>query len=56
MNIRIGQLTNDEDVELVSRVQAGLSTPGYEMGPLSERESAVAWFADKVRADLEGSS
>jgi Rieske 2Fe-2S family protein len=56
LNIRIGQLTNDEDVELVSRVQAGLSTPGYEMGPLSERESAVAWFADKVRADLEGDS
>lgn len=53
LNMKIGQITNDEDVELVSRVQAGLGTPGYEMGPLSERELAVSWFAEKVRGDLD---
>ncbi|GAB3964850.1 aromatic ring-hydroxylating dioxygenase subunit alpha [Actinoallomurus acanthiterrae] len=52
LNIRIGWITNDEDVELVGRVQRGLSTPGYAMGPLSEREIAVSWFADRIRADL----
>lgn len=52
LNIHIGNITNDEDVLLVGRVQRGLSTPGYEMGPLSERETAVGWFADRVRADL----
>ena len=29
-----------------------LQTRGYECGPLSRREDAVAWFADRVRADL----
>jgi Rieske 2Fe-2S family protein len=33
-------------------VQQGLQTRGYECGPLSERERAVAWFADRIRADL----
>ncbi|MGW1893393.1 aromatic ring-hydroxylating oxygenase subunit alpha [Streptomyces sp. NPDC002004] len=55
LNIHIGWVTNDEDAELVERVQAGLSTPGYEPGPLSRRETAVGWFARRVRADLEGS-
>ncbi len=47
-------MTNDEDVELVSRVQKGLGTPGFEPGPLSRREAAVGWFADRVRTDLGG--
>ena len=33
-------------------VQAGLETRGFELGPLSHREAAIAWFADRVRADL----
>jgi hypothetical protein len=33
-------------------VQAGLATRGYECGPLSAREAAVAWFADHVRDAL----
>ncbi|MFF5206178.1 aromatic ring-hydroxylating dioxygenase subunit alpha [Streptosporangium sp. NPDC000396] len=52
LNIRIGNITNDEDILLVGRVQRGLAISGYEMGPLSEREIAVGWFADRVRADL----
>ncbi|MFE3493486.1 aromatic ring-hydroxylating dioxygenase subunit alpha [Streptomyces sp. NPDC059175] len=53
LNIHIGWITNDEDAELVARVQKGLTTPGFEPGPLSRREAAVGWFADRVRADLD---
>ncbi|MFJ9535745.1 aromatic ring-hydroxylating dioxygenase subunit alpha [Streptomyces sp. NPDC101225] len=56
LNIHIGWGTNDEDVELVKRVQDGLTTPGYEPGPLSQREAAVGWFARRVRDDLEGAT
>ncbi len=41
-----------EDIDLVENVQLGLRTRGYRCGPLSRRESAVAWFADRVRADF----
>jgi Rieske 2Fe-2S family protein len=51
-NQRLNTLVLDEDVDLVSNVQQGLQTRGYECGPLSERERAVAWFADRIRADL----
>ncbi|MGW8970696.1 aromatic ring-hydroxylating oxygenase subunit alpha [Streptomyces platensis] len=54
LNIHIGWITNDEDAELVARVQQGLGTPGFEPGPLSRREAAVGWFADRVRDDLGG--
>jgi hypothetical protein len=27
-------------------------TRGYTCGPLSPREAGVAWFADRIRADL----
>ncbi|MFD5618902.1 aromatic ring-hydroxylating dioxygenase subunit alpha [Streptomyces yangpuensis] len=54
LNIHIGWITNDEDAELVARVQKGLSTPGFEPGPLSRRESAVGWFAGRIRAALDG--
>ena len=43
-----------EDIDLVANVQLGLKTRGYRCGPLSQRETAVAWFADRVRADLDG--
>ncbi|PWI42997.1 aromatic ring-hydroxylating dioxygenase subunit alpha [Streptomyces sp. ICBB 8177] len=52
LNIHIGWVTNDEDAELVSRVQHGVATPEFEPGPLSRRERGVGWFADRVRADL----
>ena len=41
-----------EDVDLVDNVQRGIRTRGYHPGPLSRREAAVAWFADRIRADL----
>jgi choline monooxygenase len=52
-NQRLNTLVLDEDVDLVDNVQQGLQTRGYECGPLSERERGVAWFADRIRNDLE---
>lgn len=52
LNIKIGWITNDEDADIVARVQRGLATPGWAPGPLSRRESAVGWFADHIRTDL----
>jgi Rieske 2Fe-2S family protein len=55
-NQRLNTLVLDEDVDLVSNVQQGMQTRGYKCGPLSERERAVAWFADRIRADLAQAS
>jgi Rieske 2Fe-2S family protein len=52
INQRLNTLVLHEDIDLVRNVQLGLRTRGYRCGPLSRRESAVAWFADRVRADL----
>jgi choline monooxygenase len=53
LNIKLNTLVHTEDVDLVENVQAGMATRGYLPGPLSRREDAVAWFASKIRADLE---
>ena len=52
LNGWLNTLVLKEDIDLVENVQLGLRTRGYRCGPLSRRESAVAWFADRVRADL----
>ena len=52
-NHRLNTLVTDEDTDLVHNVQQGLATRGYRCGPLSQRERGVAWFADRIRADLE---
>jgi choline monooxygenase len=51
-NNRLNTLVLDEDIDLVDNVQRGLATRGYRCGPLSGRERGVAWFADRIRADL----
>jgi Rieske 2Fe-2S family protein len=51
-NQRLNSLVLDEDIDLVDNVQRGLATRGYRCGPLSRREQGVAWFADRIRADL----
>ena len=53
LNQRLNNLVLDEDIDLVDNVQQGLQTRGYECGPLGGREHGVAWFADRIRADLE---
>jgi Rieske 2Fe-2S family protein len=52
LNQRLNTLVLAEDIDLVRNVQLGLRTRGYRCGPLSRRETAVAWFADRIRADL----
>jgi Rieske 2Fe-2S family protein len=52
LNRKVNNLVGEEDVDLVANVQAGLESRGWEPGPLSGREAAVGWFADKLRADL----
>ena len=52
LNGHLNTLVLKEDIDLVDNVQQGLQTRGYRCGPLSRREAAVAWFADRVRADL----
>ncbi len=52
-NQRLNTLVLDEDIDLIDNVQQGLRTRGYRCGPLSARELGVAWFADRVRADLD---
>jgi phenylpropionate dioxygenase-like ring-hydroxylating dioxygenase large terminal subunit len=54
INNRFNTLVLNEDIDLVDNVQQGLHTRGYSCGPLSAREAGVAWFADRVRADLAG--
>ena len=52
INHRFNSEVLDEDIDLVQSVQRGLATRDYSCGPLSAREAAVGWFADRVRADL----
>ena len=52
LNAKLNWDVHTEDVDLVTNVQAGLETRGYEPGPLSAREVAVGWFAERIRADL----
>ncbi len=52
LNQYLNKLVLDEDIEIVDNVQRGANTRGYECGPLSPREGAVGWFAERVRADL----
>jgi choline monooxygenase len=52
LNNWLNELVLKEDIDLVENVQLGLKTRGYRCGPLSRRESAVAWFADRIRQDL----
>ena len=51
-NHRLNTLVTDEDTDLVSNVQQGAQTRDYTCGPLSPREGGVAWFGDRIRADL----
>jgi Rieske 2Fe-2S family protein len=54
LNHAVNTRVLEEDVDLVARVQSGVRTRGYRPGPLSAREAGVGWFADRVRADLDG--
>ena len=53
INQRFNTEVLEEDVDLVGAVQSGIRTRGYSPGPLSAREDAVGWFADRIRADVD---
>jgi choline monooxygenase len=52
LNMKLNTMVHEEDVDLVENVQAGLATRGFTPGPLSGREAAVGWFANRIRSDL----
>ena len=52
LNNRLNVEVFTEDVDLVGRVQSGIRSSGFELGPLSGREAAVGWFAERIRRSL----
>jgi phenylpropionate dioxygenase-like ring-hydroxylating dioxygenase large terminal subunit len=49
LNWRINRLVNAEDTVLVERVQQGMASPSFQVGPLSETEVCLRGFAGKIR-------
>ncbi|MBI1406208.1 MAG: Rieske 2Fe-2S domain-containing protein [Caulobacter sp.] len=50
LNWRINRTVNVEDKALIERVQAGMASSSYGMGPLSDNEPALKSFARRMRA------
>lgn len=49
LNWRINRQVNAEDTDLVARVQSGMGSSSFSVGPLSREEVALRRFAVKVR-------
>ncbi len=49
LNWRINRRVNEEDTELIARVQAGMGSPNYIAGPLGTSEVCLRSFAQKLR-------
>jgi phenylpropionate dioxygenase-like ring-hydroxylating dioxygenase large terminal subunit len=49
-NWRINRMVNAEDTWLITRVQQGMASRSYTMGPLGESEVCLRSFARKIRA------
>ena len=49
LNWRINRRVNDEDTELITRVQLGMGSPNYIAGPLGTSEVCLRSFAQKLR-------
>jgi hypothetical protein len=49
LNWRINRQVNKEDNDLISRVQAGMASSSYEVGPLAMTEVCLRQFARKLR-------
>ena len=50
LNWRINRKVNIEDKALIERVQAGMSSSSFTMGPLSENEVCLRSFARRLRS------
>lgn len=49
LNWRINRQVNKEDTDLIYRVQAGMQTSAYTLGPLGEGEVCLRHFSQKMR-------
>jgi phenylpropionate dioxygenase-like ring-hydroxylating dioxygenase large terminal subunit len=49
LNWRINRRVNEEDTELITRVQHGMASPSYVAGPLGTSEVCLRSFAQKLR-------
>ena len=49
LNWRINRQVNIEDKALIERVQAGMGSSSYTVGPLSESEVCLRSFARRMR-------
>ena len=49
LNWRINRRVNQEDTELIARVQAGMGSPNYIAGPLGTSEVCLRSFSQKLR-------
>jgi phenylpropionate dioxygenase-like ring-hydroxylating dioxygenase large terminal subunit len=49
LNWRINRRVNEEDTELITRVQLGMQSPSYVAGPLGTSEVCLRSFASKLR-------
>jgi phenylpropionate dioxygenase-like ring-hydroxylating dioxygenase large terminal subunit len=50
LNWRINRQVNKEDTALIARVQAGMNSSSYTVGPLSDTEVCLRSFAKRMRA------
>jgi phenylpropionate dioxygenase-like ring-hydroxylating dioxygenase large terminal subunit len=49
LNWRINRQVNAEDTELIARVQQGMESRSFSMGPLSEKEVCLRHFCRRMR-------
>jgi phenylpropionate dioxygenase-like ring-hydroxylating dioxygenase large terminal subunit len=49
LNWRINRQVNNEDTDLINRVQAGMASSSYDVGPLGTSEVCLRQFARKLR-------
>jgi phenylpropionate dioxygenase-like ring-hydroxylating dioxygenase large terminal subunit len=50
LNWRINRQVNAEDTELIARVQAGMASRSFSVGPLSDKEVCLRHFCQRMRA------
>jgi phenylpropionate dioxygenase-like ring-hydroxylating dioxygenase large terminal subunit len=50
LNWRINRRVNAEDTELITRVQQGMASRSFSVGPLSEKEVCLRHFCQRMRA------
>ena len=52
LNVRINRSVNQEDKDLIERVQAGMGSSSFATGPLGREEFQLRKFADQIRTAI----